>query len=164
MDQGMSTIKICNNLLHTVGFYPIIHWKKQNKLFLHQNITWTTQKCFSYFNGFPELWYTLLPNEKSLSWLENLNVLPWRQCLNSQLWFRLTHSHSGKPKQAWQFWKYSSNKNIFWKIYEGELLTRSKISTLLRIICKFSLYPLVFSKKCESSRRYFLEKFWAWMG
>ena len=33
-----------------------------------------------------------------------------------------------------------------WKIFEGEMLTRSQISTLFQIFCEFSLYPQVIFK------------------
>ena len=58
----------------------------------------------------------------------------------------LTHSHSGRPKQAWQFWKYFTYKGIFWKTFEGEMLIISLTTTLLQIICELLLYCKVISK------------------
>ena len=36
-------------------------------------------------------------------------------------------------KQAWRFWIYFSNNAFFWKIFEGEMLTRGQTTTLLQI-------------------------------
>ena len=43
----------------------------------------------------------------------------------------LTHSHSERPKEAWQIWKYFTYKSIFLKTFEGEMLIRSQTTTLL---------------------------------
>ena len=61
----------------------------------------------------------------------------------------LTHSHSERPKQAWQFWIYFSNKGIFWKIFEGEMLIRSQTTTLLQIFCELLLYSQVSFKSMK---------------
>ena len=52
----------------------------------------------------------------------------------------LTHLHSERPKQAWQFWKYSAYKCIFWKLSEEEMLIRCHTTTLLQIFSEFKLY------------------------
>ena len=39
----------------------------------------------------------------------------------------------------------NSNKSIFWKIFEGEMLIRSQTTTLLQIFCELLLYsPVIF--------------------
>ena len=65
--------------------------------------------------------------------------------------FPLTHSHSERQKQAWQFWKYFSNKSIFRKIFEREMLTRCQTTTLLRIFCELSLYSKVIFKSMKAA-------------
>ena len=37
--------------------------------------------------------------------------------------------------QAWQFWKYFTQKSIIWKTFEGETSNRSQTTTLLQIFC-----------------------------
>ena len=68
----------------------------------------------------------------------------------------LTYSHSEQPKQAWQFWKDFFNKSIIWKIFEGEMLTRSQTATLLQIFCKISLYSQVIFKSMKVADGTFL--------
>ena len=55
----------------------------------------------------------------------------------------LTHWCSQRPKQAWQFWWYLSNRSIFLKIFEGELSIRSLTTTFLEIFCELLLYSQV---------------------
>ena len=61
----------------------------------------------------------------------------------------LTHSHSERPKEAWQFWIHFSIKSIFWKIFEGEMLIISQTTTLLQIFCGLLLYSQVVFKSMK---------------
>ena len=61
----------------------------------------------------------------------------------------LTHSHSERPKQAWQFWQYFSFKSTFWKIFQREMLTRRQTTTLLQIFCELLLYSQVIFKSMK---------------
>ena len=58
----------------------------------------------------------------------------------------LIHSHSEQPKQAWQFWLYFSNKSIFWKIIEGEIIIGTQTTTLHQIFCEILLHSQVIFK------------------
>ena len=58
----------------------------------------------------------------------------------------LTHLHSERPKEAWQFRKYFIYKVIFLKTFEGELFIRSQTTTPLQIFCELSLYSQVIFK------------------
>ena len=55
----------------------------------------------------------------------------------------LTHLHSEQPKEAWLFWEYFTQKNIFLKTFEGEMLIRSQTKTLIQIFCELLLYSQV---------------------
>ena len=72
-----------------------------------------------------------------------LTILPASQVPN---FVKFTHSHSGRPKKAWQFWKYFTYKGIFWKTFEGEMLIISLTTTLLQIFCELLLYCQVIPK------------------
>ena len=58
----------------------------------------------------------------------------------------LTHLHSERPNEAWQFWKYFTYKSILVKSPEREMLIRSQTKTLLQIFCELSLYSQVIIK------------------
>ena len=60
----------------------------------------------------------------------------------------LTHSHSERPKRPDDF-AYISNKSIFKKIFEGEILIKNKITTLCQIFWEFSFYSQVIIKSME---------------
>ena len=58
----------------------------------------------------------------------------------------LSHQHSEQPKQAGQFWKYVTYKNIFLKIIEEEKVIRSQTTTLPQIFCELSFDSQVIFK------------------
>ena len=58
------------------------------------------------------------------------------------------NTQSGQ-RQAWQFWKYFSNKSVFWKIVEVGMLKRSQTTTLLQIFCELLLYSQVILKSMK---------------
>ena len=60
----------------------------------------------------------------------------------------LTHSHSDRPKKAWQIWKYFTYKSIFLKTFEGGMLIRSQTTTLL-IFCEILLCSQVIFKSMK---------------
>ena len=61
----------------------------------------------------------------------------------------LTHLHSERPKEAWQYWEYLAHKSIYLKIIEGEMLIRSQTTTLLQIFYELSLYSQVIFKSMK---------------
>ena len=64
---------------------------------------------------------------------------------------RITHSHSENPKQAGRFWKYFPYKTIFWKIFEGDMLSKSQTTIILQIFCELSLYSQVMLKSMRGA-------------
>ena len=81
--------------------------------------------------------------KKKIGWKINYYCYEVLQESVNNLPYNLTHSHSERPKQAWQFWIYFSIKSIFWKIFEGEMLIRCQITTLLQIFCELLLYSQI---------------------
>ena len=61
----------------------------------------------------------------------------------------LTHSYPWLPKKACLLWEYLSNKSIFSKINDWEMLIRTQQTTLLQIVYEFMLYLLVIFKSIE---------------
>ena len=69
--------------------------------------------------------------------LKSLNC--YRFCIAYQNLFGLTQSHSERPKEAWQIWKYFTSKSIFLITFEGGMLIRSQTTTLLQIFYEILL-------------------------
>ena len=63
----------------------------------------------------------------------------------------ITHSHSERPKEAWQIWKYFTYKSILLKIFEGGMLIRSQTTTLLQIFYEILLCSQVIFKSMEKA-------------
>ena len=76
----------------------------------------------------------------------------------------LTHWHSERPKQACRFWKYFTQKGIFWKTFEGEMVITSQATTLLQIFCELSLSSQVIFKSMRVADDTFMRNIWVWMG
>ena len=62
-----------------------------------------------------------------------------------------THLHSEQPKEAWLFWEYFTQKSIFLKTFQGEMLIRSQTTIRLQIFCELSLYSQVIFKSMKAS-------------
>ena len=61
----------------------------------------------------------------------------------------LSHSHSDRPKEAWQIWKYFTYKSIFLKTFEGGMLIRSQTTTLPHIFYEILLCSQVIFKSMK---------------
>ena len=70
----------------------------------------------------------------------------------------LTHLHSERPKEAGRFWEYFTQKSIFLKTFEGEMLIRSQTTTLLQIFCEMLLYSQVIFKSMKLADDYLQER------
>ena len=90
-------------------------------------------------------------------WLNLRNV----KCTEVAHWFHtwshpLSHSCLKQPKTVWQFWWYPSKESFFQKIFEGEILTRIRPTTLLQIFHELTL-PML---GLLLSNRQLREDFW----
>ena len=45
-----------------------------------------------------------------------------------------------QPQKACRFWRFLSKRSKIWKIFEGEILTRTQPPTLLQVFCESMLY------------------------
>ena len=77
---------------------------------------------------------------------------------NQKSKYHLTHSHSERPKQAWQFGNIFLIQAFFLQISEGKMLIRIQTTTLLQIFCEFLLYYQVIFKSMRVADDTFLRK------
>ena len=104
-----------------------------------------------------------LPNRppfNSLSFL--LPVDRWFSLKGYFYW--LTHKNSEAPKRAWRFGENSTYKSILWKrIWRRNVDQKLNNKSHSNSLVIFALFPS-YRQKYKSSRRYFLEYLWEWMG
>ena len=69
---------------------------------------------------------------------------------------KLSHLYSELSQLVWRFLKYLTNKSIFRKTFEGEMLVKNQTTLIKNILWTLALFKNHF-QKYESSRWYFQE-------